>query len=209
MIKKRKAEENLEAGSVDQFSASHVMYSEGDPIPQQSVIVSSDSEDNFDVQSDCDVFSDTMPPGLLPEEPEICDELDLTPHIIEDETVGDGSQSSEATTLAIFPFNLLVEQYSVCHNLTHAALADLQLFRLHSAAREILPPSLYVFEKQFQSLKCPMTFHYFCSSCLQLLPNGQVTGCPNEACHRQLGHSVGTVSSFIEISLEFQLINLM
>ena len=161
IIKKRKAEENLAIVSADQFSAQATSDSEDDSIPQQSVIIGSDSEENIEVQSDCDIFSDEMRQDLLPEEPEVCDEQDMAQPIVQDETAGD-AKSIEGTTdhtPVVSPFSLLIKQYSVRHNLTQAALADLlQLFRLHSATQEILPSSVYLFEKQFQTLKCPMTF---------------------------------------------------
>ena len=53
-----------------------------------------------------------------------------------------------------------------------------------------------------------LEFHYFCSDCLQILPNCKMPCCPNESC-KKCFESTGAVSSFIAVPLELQLINLI
>ena len=103
-----------------------------------------------------------------------------------------------------------MKQYSIQHNLTQQALVDLlQLLHLQShSSADTLPCSLYKFNKQFNKLKYPINKHYFCSHCLQLLPSNQLSICPNGICKISL-KSKGAISSFLEISLEAQLINLL
>lgn len=106
--------------------------------------------------------------------------------------------------------SILVKQYSMRHNLTQQAVADLlQLLHLQShSSADTLPCSLYTFNKQFSKFKFPVNKHYFCSYCLQLLPNCQLCNCPNDICRASLT-SKGAISSFLEMSLEAQLINLL
>lgn len=62
----------------------------------------------------------------------------------------------ESTAPAMSSSSILLRQYCMRHNLTKEALADLiQLVRLHSPTPVIIPPSLYLFEKQFRSFKIP------------------------------------------------------
>ena len=110
----------------------------------------------------------------------------------------------------ISPYSILVKQYSMRHNLTLEALADLlQLLHLQSqGSADTIPRSLFTFNKQFNKLKYPVNKHYFCSYCLQLLPSDHLSICPNDICKISLT-SKGAISSFLEISLEGQLINLL
>ena len=143
---------------------------------------------------------------LLPQECEIQQEPDLSP-VTENEDAVDHTNLS--AVCAVSPCSLLVKQYSLRHNLTQAALADLiQLLRLNSSTPDVLLPSVCLFEKQFQSLHYPLKIHYFCSVCLQLLPSSQIHQCPNDVCKTSFA-TVGAISSFIELPIELQLANMM
>ena len=154
--------------------------------------------ERFCVDGDVDDFDTEMLSDHSPDE----HDCDKTP----DDTIT--PQDTCRCSGIVSPCSVLVKQYSLRHSLTQAALADLlQLLRLYSST-EIIPSSIYLFEKQFQLLHYPLKFHYFCSVCLQLLPNNHARQCPNDAC-KSLFDSLGTISSFIEISIESQLVNMM
>ena len=76
---------------------------------------------------------------------------------------------------SISPYSIFAKQFSIRHNLTQQALADLlQLFHLQShGSADIMPRSLFTFNKQFNKFKYPVNKQYFCSYCLQLLPSDQ------------------------------------
>lgn len=106
--------------------------------------------------------------------------------------------------------NLLIMKYKMRHNLTRDALADLlKLLQLHLPVPNSLPSSLYHFNKQFASLKDPaLTFHYFCSNCMEQLPSKSVTQCPFISCEADLTDK-GSISSFIELAVEKQLVAIL
>ena len=64
------------------------------------------------------------------------------------------------------------------HNLTQDALA----IALHCPSHNHCLPSVYSFNKQFNMLKHPVKFHYFCTGCLQELIDSTVTEGPNPSC---------------------------
>jgi len=155
---------------------------------------------------------------LLPEDPEVLNDL-----IPEEPEADDDHNSLDAITDAmecdtpLYPdslltqssSSLLIKQYSVRHNLTQEALADLlKLLRLHCPTPNSLPISLYSFQKHFHSLQIPLTLHYYCSSCLQHLPNCEMLRCPNVTCGKGL-KTPRAISSFIEMPLEQQIVTLM
>lgn len=115
-----------------------------------------------------------------------------------------------ATVLSpISPLNILIKQFSVRHNLTQKALDDLlQLLRLCSHDPSSIPASVYKLNKDFNKLQFPLKHHYFCNSCFQLLSDSRVANCTNIACRASLANN-GTISSFIELSLEAQLVNIL
>ena len=105
--------------------------------------------------------------------------------------------------------NLLILNYSIRHNLTLQATSDLlDLLRLHCPVSNTIPSSLHRFYNQLPKLNYPTTLHYFCSSCLQLVPSKQIFTCPNISCGKLLSE-FRALSSFIELPLEEQIVNLM
>ncbi len=99
---------------------------------------------------------------------------------------------------------VMIMQYKIRHNLTDEGLADLlQLLRLHCPTPSHCVPSVYHFKKQFQNMKLPIKFHYFCSSCLQSVDDAD-TCCKNLLCMSDF-KDVGARSSFIEVPIELQL----
>lgn len=111
--------------------------------------------------------------------------------------------------LTVTGSTLLIKKFQMRHNLTQEALADLlQLMRLHFPSPNLCPATLYLFNKQLPVLRDPLEFTYFCSRCLQEIPNKDESTCPNISC----GHSLteqGAVSSFIEVPLEPQLVTIL
>ena len=216
ILKKRKAEENLETNSSDQDlpcaePSQDLQFLGSDNEQEQQGDSEREQQGNNEQEQDCDLFSDEPLTELLPEEPETHDVLDLPSE--DNEDVGDSPlqivDNAAGCAAVVSSCSVLVKKYSVHHNLTQEALADLlQLLRLYSSTPDILPQSLYLFEKQFESLKYPLTIHYFCSDCLQVIPNRHIQSCPNEFCRKSF-QSVGAVSSFVEMPLQLQLINLL
>ena len=106
--------------------------------------------------------------------------------------------------LTLTSSSLLLMKFKMKHNLTQQAMSDLlKLIRIHCPISNSLPKSLYVFNKKFSELKCPLQFHYYCSGCLQEVRNDEHQ-CPNLSCNESLKED-GAMSSFISIPLEPQL----
>ena len=104
---------------------------------------------------------------------------------------------------------LLIKKYQMRHKLTQEALSDLlQLMRLHFPTPNLLPSSLYLFNKELPVLGNPLEYTYFCSRCLQELPSKDESTCSNSACGYSLS-GPGAISSFIEVPLEPQLVTLL
>ena len=111
----------------------------------------------------------------------------------------------EGSSLTCASSCILLMKYAMKHNITKDALADLlELVRLHCPKPNTCPPTLYYFNKQFENLKYPVKFHYFCSECFYDVtdPHSR-TGCGNPYCKNVLSEK--TVSSFIEIPIDLQL----
>lgn len=134
--------------------------------------------------SEWDVVGEDVLSDLLPEEPEpevVSNDPDSFDDITDDaECETRGTELYPGSLLTQTSSSLLIKQYSVRHNLTQEALADLlRLLHLHCPSPNLLPASLYSFQKQFCSLQYPLTLHYYCSACLQDLPDCDVLKCPN------------------------------
>ena len=114
IIKKRKAEGNLCTDS--SYDGLH---------DRPHSLCVSETLQNVEEQQDFDVLSDEMPfSDELPICKELNEELDITDD--EDEAVvEDFSVQSDGAAGVVSSCSLLVKQYSLCHNLTQAALADL------------------------------------------------------------------------------------
>lgn len=98
----------------------------------------------------------------------------------------------------------LIMQYKMRHSLTDQGLADLlHLLRLHCPTPNHCIPSLYLFKKPFREMKYPISFHYYCSSCLQNVCDGD-SFCKNQLCKAEL-IAVGAKSFFIEVPIDEQL----
>lgn len=222
IIKKRKATESLGSSASgvllpsdvqvedeQDYVSGDVLESDSDRIVEEhqcdTVIDDEDEMLQLDTHSEQTAVYEVLT-DLLPEEPGISElHLDEGEEDTDDLSVSD----TVGSRAVVSSCSLLVKQYSVRHNLTQEALADLlKLLRLHSSTPSILPPSVYLFEKQFKPLKYPLHLHYFCSDCLQGLPDAQMACCPNESCKKSF-NSTGAISSFIEMPLDLQLINLI
>ena len=114
----------------------------------------------------------------------------------------DGNQPLYAgAMITLMESMLLILTYSMKHQLTGVALADLLvLISVHCLAPNLCKTTLYLFKKFFKDVRKPLTFHKFCSKCSYLL-NEQVE-CP--ICHEHLSER-GSISYFIEIPILAQL----
>lgn len=127
----------------------------------------------------------------LPDEP-ASDPSDLSASETETDAEGDVETELEERVFSNCPLkkstsNLLLMQYSVRHNLTQEAVADLlSLLSIHCPSPNSIPSSLYCFQKLFPSLHTIYTVHYFCSSCLQEVPGKEILICPNADCGKSL-----------------------
>lgn len=84
-------------------------------------------------------------------------------------------QSDASGVCSISSLSLLVKKFSMRHGLTQEAIADLLLIIRHYLSDcSLLPGSVYLFEKQFQSLKFPVKYHYMCGFCSETLPSNEV-----------------------------------
>lgn len=120
-------------------------------------------------------------------------------------TVPPDSGIFDGSPLSVSASGLLIMQFKQRHQLTKEGLGDLiRLIRLHLPTPNQCPPSLYLFNKQFQEAKLSIILHYFCAMCLQELADNTISCCPNDRCARDLTLD-GSVSSFIEVPIEQQL----
>lgn len=107
-------------------------------------------------------------------------------------------------SLTVSSSNILIMQYKMQHNLTDQALPDLfHLVRLHCPMPNHCVPSIHHFEKPFQRMENPISFHYFCSSCLHGVSDHN-SFCKNQLCSGEL-NTIGAKSSLIEVPIEAQL----
>jgi hypothetical protein len=170
-------------------------------------------ERQYRVVEDIEVLDEELT-KLLPEEPAFDDaesddeseadlaELDTESCLAEDKVFFNCPITNSAS-------NLLILQYSMRHSLSQEAVADLlKLLSIHCPTPNTVPSSRYRFQKQFPSLQCAVTIHYFCSFCLQEVSGKEVSICPNSTCGKSL-HGFQALSSFFELSSEQQMANLL
>lgn len=151
ILKKRKAEENLETNSSNQDlpcaePSQDLQILGSDNEQEQQGDNERKQQGNNEQEQDCDLFSDEPLTELLLEEPKTHDVLNLPS---EDNEDGDSPlrivDNAAGCAAVVSSCSVLVKQYSVRHNLTQEALADLlQLLRLYSSTPDILPQSLSV-----------------------------------------------------------------
>lgn len=206
---KRRRKDEKETTSPVEAQAEDTMHEDIEVYAEDTISTVHEAVGTFDFvpgTSDHDINEDVD----LPEEIKAYDistddnsEIDDDVNLTEEECVFHGCPLAKSSS------NVLILQYSVRHNLTVEATTDLfELLRLHCPAPNTIPPSMHCFRKQFQSLTYPSILHYFCSNCLQLIPNKEIAICPNISCGKSL-KTFRALSSFIELSLEEQIINLM
>ena len=220
LMKKRKLR-----SSTDSFTdTGKVNCTGGIEIEEEDSVFTSSTQSNVERTASCgdtgttvnssslcelDVDGSEVLTDLLPEEPEVDHDVVSDPFDPEISTSDTECETHETalysdSLISQSSSSLLIKQYSIRHSLTQAALADLlQLLRLHCPTPNLLPSSLYSFEKQFRSMQYPVTLHYYCSDCLQQLHDCQELECPNVSCGKDLT-TARTISSFIEVPLEQQ-----
>lgn len=173
---------------------------------QFSPVHASSASSTEDVENDIEEDDEDVDLPVDPETEMFTDFSDSDENSDEDpeaESVFQGCPLSKSAS------NLLVLKYRIRHNLTLQATSDLlDLLRIHCPAPNTIPSSLHHFNGQFPTLNYQTTLHYFCSSCLQLVPGTQASTCPNTSCGKSL-KTFRSLSSFIELSLEEQVMNLM
>lgn len=104
---------------------------------------------------------------------------------------------------------LLIKKFQMRHKLTQVAISDLlQLMKLHFPSPNCFPSSLFLFNKHLPLLRDPLDYNFFCSRCLEELPQNDLSVCPNTACKQSLT-GLGAISSFIELPLEPQLTTIL
>ena len=100
--------------------------------------------------------------------------------------------------------NVLIMEYSIKHNLTNDALADLlKLLRVHLPSPNNCTASAHLFKKLFAKFSSDHTTHYFCNSCSTEIESA-CTVCPNSNCEAATISNF-TRSSFIEVPIEQQI----
>lgn len=221
ILKKRKAEQRYHDDDCDY----PVLYDDTDldtgtvdtDQPLAFPDFNQDIQDSQETQNDRCIDTTDFLTDLLPEESSVNELVGLCPFEEDHPTTDDSTMLdlvAHDTRCSRIPptlssSSLLSMQCSMRHNLTEEALSDLlQVIKLCRNSQDSIPSTVYLFKKQFECLKYPLDFHYFCSRCLQLLSSNRLSLCPNECCNSNLS-STGAVSSFIELPLESQLVSLM
>ena len=106
-------------------------------------------------------------------------------------------------TITLMESMLLILAYSMKHNLTGVALADLlMLISLHCLAPNLCRTTLYLFNKFFGDLRSPVVFHKFCGRCYFLIEGDTPLEC--SICKFDLTPQ-GSVCFFVEIPIIQQL----
>ena len=105
----------------------------------------------------------------------------------------------EGSLISLSASNVLLLEYSMKHNLTDAALADLlKLLKLLLPSPNNCPRSTYLFRKLFNQQSFNINTQYFCNTCFTRVDS--TLDCPN--CQVTL---INHFSSFIQLSIEQQL----
>ena len=111
----------------------------------------------------------------------------------------------EGAAITIGVSMLLIMTFATRHGLTGEALSDLlTLINLHCLAPNHLDKTIYMFKKQFQNLKTPLVYHYYCSKCLINVPDKHQKICANTYCSLDFSKS-GNLAFFIEVPIVNQL----
>ena len=214
-IKRRKlsAQNTEEPSPTDGLIPGHAEtgQSAGCPLdidPGHTKSVATDPEENdVDVVSDDATEEENL--QFLSENDSIHDQNEQLP--VDELSTASRSQTVlfQNCPLTVTSSLLLIKKYQMRHNLTQEALSDLlQLMRLHFPTPNLLPRSLYLFNKQLPLLRDLLEFNYFCSRCLQEVSNKDESICTNSSCGCSLS-GPGAISSFIEVPLEPQLSTLL
>ena len=120
----------------------------------------------------------------------------------EDMLIYDGAQISVGTSM------LLTMTFVLNHNLTGECFSDLlDLLCIHCKSHNLLPTSLYSFNKWFRNLKTSPIKHRYCSNCLLKLKHG-VDKCIQQKC-KDLLIDNKCVSFYVEVPIEDQLKKLL
>ena len=108
----------------------------------------------------------------------------------------------DCAPLTISSSNYLVLKYKLRHNLTNEAVADLlKLLALHCPTPNLC---IYHLNKSFPELGIPITYHFYCTACLQSV-NETDEMCP--VCANSLV-DLDSISYFTELDMETQLLKL-
>ena len=100
---------------------------------------------------------------------------------------------------------ILIKKFQIRHKLSQEALSDmLELMKLHFPVANNFPGSLYLFNKELPFDSNGLEFVYFCSHCFS-----EITESAECCIHCKLPCDKGSISSFIKVPLQSQLITLL
>ena len=108
--------------------------------------------------------------------------------------------------LSLSTSTILIKKFQIRHKLSQEALSDmLELMKLHFPVTNHFPRSLHLFNKELPFNSNGLEFVYFCSHCFSEIAES-AESCIH--CNRLLSDKA-SISSFIEVPLQSQLITLL
>lgn len=145
------------------------------------------------------------------------DESTISDNFDGDECAGQGDSASlsndrcvifQNCPLTVTTSALLIKKFQMQHNLSQEAGDLLTLMKLHFPLPYLFPTLPYLLNKQLPVLRDPLEYTYYCSRCLQEISDKSESSCPNVSCGSSVSEQ-GSVSSFIEVPLEPQLVTIL
>ena len=110
--------------------------------------------------------------------------------------------------LSLSSSTLLIKKFQMRHGISQEALSDmLQLMKLHFPTENNFPGTIHLFNKHLPFHTDALEFVYFCSCCFCEISDKEDVDCC-EHCKKPLNIK-GSISSFIEVPLETQLITIL
>ena len=117
-----------------------------------------------------------------------------------DKPIFDGDQITFGTSI------LLVMSFAVRYSLSGVAIANLLvLISLHCAVTNLCKSSMTAFKLFFHNLCAPVSLHKYCSNCLMLIEDKELTkNYPNTFCNRELSGQA-SVCHFLTMAISFSI----
>ncbi len=188
---------NMVVGDDDQNGSDH----ETDVNAGRRDVVNSKSDSDDSDGSLCDFYDFSDGESVSDDEPALQRIMPCTTD--EPQRLYEGASLTTSTS------SLLISKYKLRLNLTGEALSDLlRLLKLHCPSPNTVPASPYLF-KRFRELKYPVTYHYFCNTCLSSIDGpATATECTNPGCAQDFTLGDGK-SYFLELPIEKQLCKIL